>query len=89
MTKLFLQLSYIPPFDWLGLLNFLSRRMLKGTRAKSIIELAKEISSNRLKLEENVDPEATMKQLISIPGIGKWTAHLYSYASFSLVRCFS
>lgn len=45
------------------------------TRAKSIIELAKGVSSNRLKLEASVNPEATISQLVSIPGIGKWTAH--------------
>jgi AraC family transcriptional regulator, regulatory protein of adaptative response / DNA-3-methyladenine glycosylase II len=44
-------------------------------RAQSIIDLAKEISSNRLNLETSSDPESTINQLISIRGIGNWTAH--------------
>lgn len=45
------------------------------TRAQSIIDLAKEISSKGLALDAHVDPEKTINQLIGIKGIGKWTAH--------------
>lgn len=44
-------------------------------RARSIIALAEEIASGRLKLEAGVHPEQTIKQLVAMPGIGKWTAH--------------
>jgi AraC family transcriptional regulator of adaptative response / DNA-3-methyladenine glycosylase II len=45
------------------------------TRARSIITLAEEVASGRLKLEAGVQPEATIKQLVTLPGIGNWTAH--------------
>ncbi|MBN9376826.1 MAG: adenosine deaminase [Chlamydiales bacterium 38-26] len=45
------------------------------SRAQSILALADEISSQRLQLNGHADPEKTINQLISIPGIGKWTAH--------------
>lgn len=46
-----------------------------GARARSIIELARETASGRLKLEAGADPRATIEQLVAIPGIGRWTAH--------------
>jgi AraC family transcriptional regulator of adaptative response / DNA-3-methyladenine glycosylase II len=45
------------------------------TRAQSIITLAEEIASGRLKLEAGAHPELAIKQLVALPGIGKWTAH--------------
>jgi AraC family transcriptional regulator of adaptative response / DNA-3-methyladenine glycosylase II len=45
------------------------------TRAQSIVTLAKEIASGRLRLEPGAQPEATMAQLVELPGIGAWTAH--------------
>lgn len=45
------------------------------TRASSIIELAKALESKSLKLEAGSDPEKTMKKLVSMSGIGHWTAH--------------
>jgi AraC family transcriptional regulator of adaptative response / DNA-3-methyladenine glycosylase II len=44
------------------------------TRAQSIITLAGEVASGRLKLEAGANPEATMRQLVALPGIGPWTA---------------
>ncbi|MBS4164783.1 putative bifunctional transcriptional activator/DNA repair enzyme AlkA [Candidatus Protochlamydia amoebophila] len=44
-------------------------------RAQTIIELAKQMSSNTLKLEAGVNLRLTIKQLTSIAGIGEWTAH--------------
>ena len=45
------------------------------SRARSIIALADEVASGRLVLDAGVDPESTIRQLIALPGIGKWTAH--------------
>jgi AraC family transcriptional regulator of adaptative response / DNA-3-methyladenine glycosylase II len=45
------------------------------SRAHSIITLAQEVASGRLKLEAGTPPEPTIKQLIALPGIGPWTAH--------------
>lgn len=44
-------------------------------RARSIIALAEEIASGRLKLEAGVHPGQTIEQLVAMPGIGRWTAH--------------
>ena len=45
------------------------------SRAQSIVSLAKEIVSGRLKLEAGAPPEATIELLAAVPGIGRWTAH--------------
>jgi AraC family transcriptional regulator, regulatory protein of adaptative response / DNA-3-methyladenine glycosylase II len=44
------------------------------TRARSIIALAQEMESGRLKLEAGASPDATIEQLVALPGIGPWTA---------------
>ena len=44
------------------------------TRARSIIALAQEITSGRLRLEAGAQPDGTMAQLVALPGIGMWTA---------------
>jgi AraC family transcriptional regulator of adaptative response / DNA-3-methyladenine glycosylase II len=44
-------------------------------RAASIVGLAAEMASGRLRLETGADPEATMAALVALPGIGPWTAH--------------
>jgi AraC family transcriptional regulator of adaptative response / DNA-3-methyladenine glycosylase II len=46
-----------------------------GARARSIIELAREVASGKLKLEAGADAPATIEQLVALPGIGRWTAH--------------
>lgn len=46
-----------------------------ASRALSIITLADEVASGRLKLEAGAHPEVTIKQLVALPGIGMWTAH--------------
>jgi AraC family transcriptional regulator of adaptative response / DNA-3-methyladenine glycosylase II len=43
-------------------------------RARSIIAVAQEVASGRLRLEAGADPDATMKQLMALPGVGNWTA---------------
>ena len=45
------------------------------TRARSIITLAAEIASGRLTLEAGARADATIAQLVALPGIGAWTAH--------------
>ncbi len=45
------------------------------SRAQSIVGLAKEVASGRLKLEAGAPPEATIELLAALPGIGRWTAH--------------
>ncbi len=44
------------------------------TRARSILAVAEEIASGRLKLEAGGDPDRTIEQLVALPGIGAWTA---------------
>lgn len=43
-------------------------------RARSIVALAQEIASGRLRLEAGAQPDLTIKQLVALPGIGTWTA---------------
>jgi AraC family transcriptional regulator of adaptative response / DNA-3-methyladenine glycosylase II len=44
------------------------------TRARSIIALAEEVASGRLKLEAGAQPNETIAQLVALPGVGTWTA---------------
>jgi AraC family transcriptional regulator of adaptative response / DNA-3-methyladenine glycosylase II len=44
-------------------------------RARSIVALAREVAEGRLALEPGADPERTMERLVTLPGIGSWTAH--------------
>ncbi len=46
-----------------------------SARAKSIITLAQAFDSGALRLDAGADPEAAIKQLVALPGIGQWTAH--------------
>ena len=43
-------------------------------RARSIIALARAVADGTLHLDPGVDAEETMKALMSIPGVGVWTA---------------
>ncbi len=45
-----------------------------SARARSLIALAEAMHSGDLKLEPGMDPDTTTKQLITLPGIGPWTA---------------
>jgi AraC family transcriptional regulator of adaptative response / DNA-3-methyladenine glycosylase II len=45
------------------------------SRAEAILALAREVAAGRLRIEPGGDPERTMAQLRSLPGIGEWTAH--------------
>ena len=44
------------------------------TRARSIIAVAQEIASGRLRLEPGAEPDDAVERLVAIPGIGPWTA---------------
>jgi AraC family transcriptional regulator of adaptative response / DNA-3-methyladenine glycosylase II len=52
-------------------------------RARSIIAIAQEMLSGRLKLNPGADPDMTVQQLIAIPGIGPWTAQYISMRALS------
>jgi AraC family transcriptional regulator of adaptative response / DNA-3-methyladenine glycosylase II len=45
------------------------------SRARSVVAVATEMASGRLRLEAGAPPDATMAQLVALPGIGAWTAH--------------
>ena len=44
-------------------------------RAGSIIALAREFASGRLKLSAGMRPDTVIEQLVDLSGIGQWTAH--------------
>ncbi len=46
-----------------------------NSRATGIIALANEVAAGRIMLDAGAEPESTMKQLVALPGIGRWTAH--------------
>jgi len=43
-------------------------------RARSILLVAEEVASGRLRLEAGAQPDATIERLVALPGIGRWTA---------------
>lgn len=47
---------------------------MTASRARSIIALAKEVAAGRLRLEPGADPDGTIERLVTLPGIGMWTA---------------
>jgi AraC family transcriptional regulator of adaptative response / DNA-3-methyladenine glycosylase II len=44
-------------------------------RAATIVAIATDMASGRLRLEPGDDPARVMAQLVALPGIGPWTAH--------------
>ncbi|HET7273631.1 MAG TPA: AlkA N-terminal domain-containing protein [Longimicrobiaceae bacterium] len=54
-----------------------------GSRARTIIDLAREVTSGRLHLSGSSDPEGTMDQLMDLPGIGPWTANYIAMRAFN------
>jgi AraC family transcriptional regulator of adaptative response / DNA-3-methyladenine glycosylase II len=46
-----------------------------GSRARSLIGLAKAVAERRVNLSLATDVEAQMHNLMSLPGIGPWTAN--------------
>src|SRR3546814_4602628 len=45
------------------------------TCALPILALSQAFASDSLKLEVGIHPDKVIKQLVSLPGIGQWTAH--------------
>ena len=48
---------------------------LPEARARTIIELARAVASGRIDLTGAAAPEAMIEELVTLPGIGPWTAH--------------
>jgi AraC family transcriptional regulator of adaptative response / DNA-3-methyladenine glycosylase II len=48
---------------------------LTGARAGTVVALAQAFAGGRLSLEPGVDPDAALKQLTALPGVGPWTAN--------------
>jgi AraC family transcriptional regulator of adaptative response / DNA-3-methyladenine glycosylase II len=46
-----------------------------GSRAATLIALARAVARGDLALEHGAPPEATIAALVELPGIGPWTAH--------------
>ena len=46
-----------------------------SARAKAIVALARAIEAGTLRLEPSAPVEATLASLVSLPGVGPWTAH--------------
>ncbi|MHB0949481.1 MAG: AlkA N-terminal domain-containing protein [Gemmatimonadaceae bacterium] len=44
-------------------------------RAATILVIAREMTTGRLRLDPGVAPGIVMRQLVALPGIGPWTAH--------------
>lgn len=53
----------------------IARLGIISARARSIIALAQAFVSGELQLEAGANPEAAIEQLVTLPGIGPWTAH--------------
>ncbi len=48
---------------------------ITASRARSIVALAEEVASGRLRLEPGARAAEAIAQLVALPGIGPWTAH--------------
>ncbi len=74
----FKDLNYL--FPNVGIVSQLSEAEISKlgiipSRARSIIKLAQEIEVKQIQLITGADPEAIIKLLVAIPGIGNWTAN--------------
>jgi AraC family transcriptional regulator of adaptative response / DNA-3-methyladenine glycosylase II len=52
----------------------IARNGVVRTRARAIVELARESASGRLRLDPSADVDATIAALDALPGVGPWTA---------------
>jgi AraC family transcriptional regulator of adaptative response / DNA-3-methyladenine glycosylase II len=52
----------------------IARNGVVRTRARAIVELAREAASGRLRLDPSADVDATIAALDALPGVGPWTA---------------
>jgi AraC family transcriptional regulator of adaptative response / DNA-3-methyladenine glycosylase II len=77
----------VTPFPELLRLTPLPQRVAKATvdeiakfgiisaRAKSIIAVAQACNAGAIQLDAGANPEAAIRRLVAVPGIGQWTAH--------------
>jgi AraC family transcriptional regulator of adaptative response / DNA-3-methyladenine glycosylase II len=56
---------------------------ITSERARAIHELARAVANGELRLEGGVDPQATIGQLVELPGIGSWTAQYIAMRALS------
>jgi AraC family transcriptional regulator of adaptative response / DNA-3-methyladenine glycosylase II len=61
----------------------IARVGMPGTRARTIIELARAVADARVVLMQNADIEATLQALRALPGIGEWTAQYIAMRALS------
>ncbi|MEP7069718.1 MAG: DNA-3-methyladenine glycosylase 2 [Usitatibacter sp.] len=54
-------------------LDVASRGVVR-TRARAIVELAREVANGKLRLDPSADVETTVAALDALPGVGPWTA---------------
>jgi AraC family transcriptional regulator of adaptative response / DNA-3-methyladenine glycosylase II len=47
---------------------------MPGSRARTVLALARAVHRGELELAPNADIEATLEKLRALPGIGEWTA---------------
>jgi AraC family transcriptional regulator of adaptative response / DNA-3-methyladenine glycosylase II len=52
----------------------IARHAVVRTRARAIVELAREVASGRLRLDPSAAVDATIAALDALPGVGPWTA---------------
>jgi AraC family transcriptional regulator, regulatory protein of adaptative response / DNA-3-methyladenine glycosylase II len=52
----------------------IAERGVVRTRARAIVELAREVAGGRLRLDHSADVDATIAALDALPGVGPWTA---------------
>ena len=52
----------------------IQRLGMPGTRARTVLALARAVAHGKLALMPNADIEATLGQLRALPGVGEWTA---------------
>jgi AraC family transcriptional regulator of adaptative response / DNA-3-methyladenine glycosylase II len=52
-------------------------------RGVAIVALARAVADGRLRLEPGADPQSTIEQLESLPGIGEWTAQYIAMRALS------
>ena len=52
----------------------IAERGVVRTRARAIVELAREVASGKLRLDPTANVEATIAALDALPGVGPWTA---------------
>jgi len=52
----------------------IAERGVVRTRARALVELAREVASGKLRLDPSADVDATIAALDALPGVGPWTA---------------